>query len=165
MELIALYEPYAADFSTLGLGALTPSECTVTWQAAGTYELTLVQPIDETNRWAQLANGCIIAAPVPVRESPLYEYGVGGGSGGSESGGRSSESSGKSSASVRTPMEESSMRRISRTVPLCSEETSPGMAENQKMTPIQTKHSSHATNFFNRGASLCKKRRLTLPLK
>ena len=82
MELIALYAPDAADFSTLGLGALTPSECTVTWQAAGTYELTLVQPIDATNRWAQLANGCIIAAPVPVRESPLYEYGVGSGGSG-----------------------------------------------------------------------------------
>ena len=81
MELIALYAPDAADFSTLGLGALTPSECTVTWQAAGAYELTLVQPIDETLRWAQLANGCIISAPVPVRESPLYEYGVGSGTG------------------------------------------------------------------------------------
>ncbi len=81
MELIALYAPDAADFSTLGLGALTPSECTVTWQAAGAYELTLVQPIDETLRWAQLQNGCIISAPVPVRESPLYEYGVGGGTG------------------------------------------------------------------------------------
>ncbi len=81
MDLIALYAPDAADFSTLGLGALTPSECTVTWQAAGAYELTLVQPIDETLRWAQLANGCIISAPVPVRESPLYEYGVGSGTG------------------------------------------------------------------------------------
>ena len=76
MAVIALYAPDASDFSTLGLGALTPSECTVTWQAAGAYELTLTQPIDETNRWAQLANGCIISAPVPVRESPLYEYGV-----------------------------------------------------------------------------------------
>ena len=83
MELIALYAPDAADFSTLGLGALTPSECTVSWQAAGAYELTLVQPIDETLRWAQLANGCIISAPVPVRESPLYEYGVGDGGSGS----------------------------------------------------------------------------------
>ena len=85
MAVIALYAPDAADFSTLGLGALTPTECTVTWQAAGAYELTLVQPIDATNRWAQLANGCIISAPVPVRESPLYEYGVGSGSGGSGS--------------------------------------------------------------------------------
>ena len=85
MELIALYAPDAADFSTLGMGALTPSECTVTWQAAGAYELTLMQPIDDTLRWAQLQNGCIIAAPVPVRESPLYEYGVGSGSGGSGS--------------------------------------------------------------------------------
>ncbi len=82
MAVIALYAPDASDFSTLGLGALTPSECTVTWHAAGAYELTLTQPIDETNRWAQLANGCIISAPVPVRESPLYEYGVSdGGSG------------------------------------------------------------------------------------
>lgn len=82
MAVIALYAPDETDFSTLGLGALTPSECTVTWQAAGAYELTLAQPIDETNRWAQLANGCIISAPVPVRESPLYEYGVSdGGSG------------------------------------------------------------------------------------
>ena len=82
MAVIALYAPDETDFSTLGLGALTPSECTVSWQAAGAYELTLTQPIDETNRWAQLANGCIISAPVPVRESPLYEYGVSdGGSG------------------------------------------------------------------------------------
>ena len=83
MVLIALYATDAADFSTLGLGALTPSECTVSWQAAGAYELTLTQPIDETLRWAQLANGCIISAPVPVRESPLYEYGVGDGGSGS----------------------------------------------------------------------------------
>ena len=76
MALIALYPPDAVDFTTLGLGALSPSECRVTWQAAGEYELTLAQPIDETGRWAQIANGCVIAAQVPVRESPLYEYGV-----------------------------------------------------------------------------------------
>ena len=63
MELIALYEPQAADFSTLGLGALTPSECTVSWQAAGAYELTLVQPIDDPLRWAQLANRVPISPP------------------------------------------------------------------------------------------------------
>lgn len=83
MAVIALYAPDASDFSTLGLGALTPSECTVTWQAAGAYELTLTQPIDDTLRWAQLQNGFIISAPVPVRESPLYEYGVSDGGSGS----------------------------------------------------------------------------------
>ena len=77
MDAITIYAPDADDFTTLGLGVLTPTECTVTWQAAGAYELTLVQPIDATNRWAQLANGCIIAAPVPLRESPSYEYGGG----------------------------------------------------------------------------------------
>lgn len=83
MAMVVLYAPDETDFSTLGLGALTPSECTVTWQAAGAYELTLAQPIDETLRWAQLQNGCIISAPVPVRESPLYEYSVGDGGSGS----------------------------------------------------------------------------------
>lgn len=80
MAMIALYPPGADDFSTLGLGVLMPSECTVSWQAAGEYELTLTHPIDSTNRWAQIQNGCVIAAQVPVRESPLYEYGVGTGS-------------------------------------------------------------------------------------
>ena len=71
---IAIYPPKCEDFSTNGLGILTPLECTVEEQAAGMYELKLVQPIDDTLRWAQLNVGCILRAPVPVRESPLYEY-------------------------------------------------------------------------------------------
>lgn len=70
---IPIYSKNADDFSTNGMGLLLPVECTVEEQAAGMYELTLVQPIDETLRWAQLQSGNIIKAPVPVRESPLYE--------------------------------------------------------------------------------------------
>ena len=70
---ICIYPPNAEDFTTNGLGILAPLECTVEETAAGKYELELVQPIDNTLRWAQIANGCIVKVPVPVRESPLYE--------------------------------------------------------------------------------------------
>ena len=70
---ICIYPPLAEDFTTNGLGILNPLECTVEEVAAGKYELELVQPIDSTLRWTQIANGCIVKVPVPVRESPLYE--------------------------------------------------------------------------------------------
>lgn len=75
---ICIYAPTTDDFSTNGLGILTPIECTVTEEAAGMYELELLHPIDETNRWSQIVCGAIIKAPAPVRESPLYEEGITG---------------------------------------------------------------------------------------
>jgi len=38
------------------------------------YRLTLEHPISADGRWVRLLPGCFIKAPVPVRESPLYEY-------------------------------------------------------------------------------------------
>lgn len=73
MTGIPIFDKHADDFSTNGLGLLTPLEAEVEEQAAGMYELTLVQPIDKTNRWAQIRGGNIIKVPVPVRESPIYE--------------------------------------------------------------------------------------------
>ena len=73
MTGIPIYAKNAVDFSTNGLGLLTPIEATVEEVAAGMYELTLVQPIDDTYRWAQIQAGCKIKVPVPVRESPIYE--------------------------------------------------------------------------------------------
>lgn len=70
---ICIYDPNATDFSTNGMGLLTPKSCTVSAEDGGMFELELVQPIDATLRWAQLQKGCIIKAPVPTRESPLYE--------------------------------------------------------------------------------------------
>lgn len=70
---ICIYNPKETDFSTNGLGMLTPISCTVSAEDGGMFELELVQPIDITLRWAQLQKGCIIKAPVPTRESPLYE--------------------------------------------------------------------------------------------
>ena len=71
---ICIYPPLADDFTTNGLGILFPLECTVEEQAAGKYELEIVHPIDNTLRWKQIQNGCIIKVPAPVRENPLYEF-------------------------------------------------------------------------------------------
>lgn len=79
MTGIPIYAKDAVDFSTNGLGLLTPLEATVEEVAAGMYELTLVQPIDDTCRWAQIQAGCKIKVPVPVRESPIYEADAGEG--------------------------------------------------------------------------------------
>ena len=57
---ICIYPPSAEDFTTNGLGILTPLECTVEEVAAGKYELELVQPINDSLRWTQLQAGCII---------------------------------------------------------------------------------------------------------
>ena len=69
---ICIYAPDAQDFSTNGLGILTPLECTIEEQAGGMYELKLVHPIDYAGRWTHIQTGCVIKAPAPVRESPLY---------------------------------------------------------------------------------------------
>lgn len=69
-----IYAPHETDFSNNGLGLLLPIECAVEEEAAGKYELTLTHPITDDLRWAQIQNGCIIKANVPVRESPFYEY-------------------------------------------------------------------------------------------
>ena len=71
--MITLYPPGCTDFSTNGLGILAPSSCNISKTAAGMWEMTIEHPIDNTLRWAQITNGCVIKAPTPVRESPLYE--------------------------------------------------------------------------------------------
>lgn len=68
--MICIYAPNATDFTNNGLGILTPIECTVSKQAAGMWQLKLMQPIDNTFRWAQIQAGFLIKAPCPVRESP-----------------------------------------------------------------------------------------------
>lgn len=69
--MITLHTATATDFSTLGLGALTPTECTVSEESGGAYELQLRQPVDNTLRHAELKQFRIIKAPVPARETPL----------------------------------------------------------------------------------------------
>lgn len=70
---ICIYAHDAQDFTTNGLGVLQPEECKINEQAGGMYELKIVHPIDYAGRWTHIQPGCIIKAPAPVRESPLYE--------------------------------------------------------------------------------------------
>lgn len=69
--MITIHEATASDFSTLGLGALMPSECIVEEKGGGLYELTLVQPFTADLRHELLKCARIIKAPAPVRETPL----------------------------------------------------------------------------------------------
>ena len=69
--MITIYAPYAVDFSTLGEGALCPSECVIEEQALGQYSLTMTHPMDAGGKWRMIAPGCILKAPAPVRETPL----------------------------------------------------------------------------------------------
>ena len=69
--MITIYAPDAVDFSTLGEGALCPSECVIEEQALGQYSLTMTHPMDAGGKWRMIAPGCILKAPAPVRETPL----------------------------------------------------------------------------------------------
>ncbi len=71
--MITIYAPSETDFSTLGLGALSPYECVVEEQAGGMYELTMTHPMDAEGKWLNIGVGCIVKAPAPVRETPLVE--------------------------------------------------------------------------------------------
>ena len=67
--MVTIYAPNAQDFSTLGLGALAPYECTVEEQAGGMYELTMSHPMDEAGKWLNIGVGCIVKAPRCVSET------------------------------------------------------------------------------------------------
>lgn len=69
--MITIYAPDAEDFSTLGEGALAPSECVIEEQALGQYSLTMTHPMDAGGKWRMIAPGCVLKAPAPVRETPL----------------------------------------------------------------------------------------------
>ena len=76
--MITIHEANATDFTTLGLGALTPTECMIEEQAGGLYELTLAQPITSDLKYTLITQGRIIKAPAPMRETPLVEIGQSG---------------------------------------------------------------------------------------
>jgi phage minor structural protein len=75
-RLITIYPGDADDFSTLGLGALAPTKCEVSWEAGGMYDLEIVHPVDAEKRWTLIDYGMIIKAPGPVREAPVVSAGI-----------------------------------------------------------------------------------------
>ena len=72
--MICVYPPDCADFSNNGLGVVRPLSCTVTETLNGEWELTLVHPIDEDNRWSRLSEGYILRAPVPAAMTPAVNF-------------------------------------------------------------------------------------------
>jgi phage minor structural protein len=73
--VITLYDKFSSDFSTLGKGALNPTECRIEEEAGGMYELTLVHPMSLGGRHKRMALLDIIKAPAPNRVTPLIEMG------------------------------------------------------------------------------------------
>ena len=71
--LICVYPADCTDFSSNGLGAVTPMSCTVTETLNGEWELTLVHDIDERGKWTRLSEGRILRAPVPAAMTPRVD--------------------------------------------------------------------------------------------
>ena len=63
--MIHLYDPGHANFQNNGDVVLTPISGSHKQVAGGSYDLTLVHPIDPEGKWAHLVPDAIIKAPVP----------------------------------------------------------------------------------------------------
>lgn len=70
---VYLYESTAADFTANGLGAVLTQSGTVTEKAGGAYEVELICPVDEGQKWMRLQTGRILKAPVPERTTPALD--------------------------------------------------------------------------------------------
>lgn len=60
------FDPEISFYGKNGDAVLHPTECTVSEEAGGSYELSMRHPISEDGRWAHLVDGAILKAPVPV---------------------------------------------------------------------------------------------------
>ena len=69
---ICFYSADDEDFTTNGLGILTPSRCVITEEAGGQYELQMELPADG-EAWKLLECESIIKAPVPVMSIDAFE--------------------------------------------------------------------------------------------
>lgn len=71
--MICVYPANCTDFSSNGLGVVTPMSCTVTETLNGEWELTLVHDIDERGKWTRFSEGCILRAPVSAAMTPSVD--------------------------------------------------------------------------------------------
>ena len=71
--MICVYPQDCNDFTTNGLCVLQPTTCEVTETLNGEWELSMVHPLDDRDRWAYLQVGCIIKAPVPASPTPYVK--------------------------------------------------------------------------------------------
>ena len=68
--MISIFSADATDFSSNGLCALAPSSCLVNETLNGEWELQLVHPLDDRDKWSWLQVGSIVKAPVPAAMTP-----------------------------------------------------------------------------------------------
>lgn len=74
--LVSIYEKNTTDFSTLGLGTLIPTECEVSEELNGAFELTMSHPYDEWGKWERIEKGRIVLASTPRGNQPFRIYNV-----------------------------------------------------------------------------------------
>lgn len=74
MATITIYEKDETDFSSLGLGVLAPSNCVITEEINGIYELEMLHPFDVNGYYTRLQNERIILADTPMGKQPFRIY-------------------------------------------------------------------------------------------
>lgn len=76
--MICVYDPFNENFNTLGDAVLTPIKATVRQAAGGSYDITIVHPIDPDGKWKHMKPGAIVKAPVQpeVIENAFSGYDV-----------------------------------------------------------------------------------------
>ena len=57
----------------LGLGVLTPTECTISEEAGGQYDMSITHPIDPAGAWKLITPFALIAAPIPQTSTPFID--------------------------------------------------------------------------------------------
>lgn len=63
--IVCVYDSKAAKFTTLGLGTITPSQCEITEELNGRYELELIHPYDDRGKYDLLQKDRIIGVDTP----------------------------------------------------------------------------------------------------
>ena len=71
--MICVYPADCTDYTTNGLCVLQPTTCEVTETLNGEWELSMIHPLDDRDRWSYLQVGCIIKAPVPASPTPYVK--------------------------------------------------------------------------------------------
>ena len=64
--MICVYDIGNTDYAGNGDAVLMPVKCSHRQAAAGKYDLTIIHPMDKTEKWTHLVPEAIIRAPVPV---------------------------------------------------------------------------------------------------
>ena len=72
-DMLCVYSADCTDFSSNGLGTISPSSALVKETLNGEYELTVEHPLDDMGKWRRLVEGYIIRAPVPSARTPAID--------------------------------------------------------------------------------------------